>query len=146
MKIISALFIVLILSGCAVERANMAASAKTQMIGMSKEDVLTCMGTPMGKSAEGHTEVWTWGSGGETDTTGVGYGTSNFSGNAIGNSYYGAGSGSAIGISKSRARYCTINIVFKGGVVKAVNYSGRTGGLLSAGEQCAYALQNCVQQ
>jgi hypothetical protein len=32
------------------------------------------------------------------------------------------------------------------GRVDRVNYLGPTGGLLTAGEQCAYVVQACVQQ
>jgi hypothetical protein len=31
------------------------------------------------------------------------------------------------------------------GQVAAVNYTGPTGGLLTAGEQCAYAIDACVR-
>jgi hypothetical protein len=32
------------------------------------------------------------------------------------------------------------------GRVTAVNYAGPTGGLLTAGEQCAYAVDACVKK
>jgi hypothetical protein len=32
-----------------------------------------------------------------------------------------------------------------GGRVSRINYSGPTGALLSAGEQCAYPVQNCTR-
>jgi hypothetical protein len=38
-----------------------------------------------------------------------------------------------------------VNIVMTNGVVSEVNYTGPTGGLLTQGEQCAYAVQNCAQ-
>ena len=36
-------------------------------------------------------------------------------------------------------------MVFAGGAVSAVNYQGPTGGLITAGEQCAYAVDACVK-
>jgi hypothetical protein len=50
-------------AGCAIERAQQAQNAKVQMIGMSKEMVLSCMGPSSQKSSEGATEIWTYPSG-----------------------------------------------------------------------------------
>jgi hypothetical protein len=50
------------------------------------------------------------------------------------------------GTAVSSNRFCTVNIVFAGGQVSAVNYTGPTGGLLTAGEQCAYAVDACVKR
>lgn len=43
----------LFMAGCALERAQTAATAQRTMIGMSKEQVLACMGPPGQRSAEG---------------------------------------------------------------------------------------------
>jgi hypothetical protein len=96
------------------------------MIGMSREQVLVCMGPPANKAAEGQTEVWSYNSGdGTTVTSGsVSYG--NFPGS-------------------SSCRFCQINVVMSGGAVSAVNYQGSTGGLITASEQCAYAVDACVK-
>jgi outer membrane protein assembly factor BamE (lipoprotein component of BamABCDE complex) len=107
---------------CSLQRAETAQHAQTQMVGMSKEQVLQCMGPPLQKTAEGQTEVWLYGSGNGRTTV----------------SY---GNGVAIGTQ----RFCSVNVVMIGGRVSAVNYSCPTGGLLSRGEQCAFAIQNCVQ-
>jgi hypothetical protein len=45
----------------------------------------------------------------------------------------------------SSSRFCNINIVMSGGIVSAVNYQGPTGGLLTRGEQCAYAVDRCTK-
>lgn len=95
------------------------------MVGLSKEQVLACMGPPMNKAAEGATEVWSYESGNGMQIASV-----------SGNRY------SATAISSQR--FCKINVVMNGGAVSAVNYSGPTGGLLSGGEQCAYAVQACT--
>ena len=40
-------------SGCAIQRAQVAQDARVQMVGMSKEQILACMGPPASKAAEG---------------------------------------------------------------------------------------------
>jgi hypothetical protein len=64
-----------------------------------------------------------------------------------GNRNYATGSASTLGsgFGVSSRRYCTVNVVVSAGRVSRVNYSGPTGGLLTAGEQCAFAVQNCLQ-
>jgi hypothetical protein len=126
MRILGIVALCAALGGCAIQRAQIAQDARAQMVGMSKEQVLGCMGPAANKAAEGQTEVWSYNSGdGTTVTSGlVSYG--NFSG------------------SSSR-RFCQINVVMSGGAVSAVNYQGPTGGLITAGEQCAYAVDACVK-
>ena len=43
----------ILLSGCALGRADDAAAAKKQMIGLSRENVLACMGPPKRKASDG---------------------------------------------------------------------------------------------
>ena len=116
-----------VLCGCAIQRAEIAQDARGQMVGMPKEQVLSCMGVPATKAAEGATEVWGYNSGNGMTVTDASYGR------------YG-------GTAVSSSRFCTVNIVFTGGQVSAVNYNGPTGGLLTQGEQCAYAVNTCVKR
>lgn len=97
------------------------------MVGMTKENVLTCMGPPASKAAEGATEVWSYDSGNGMEVASV-----------SGDRY------SATAVSSRR--FCRVNVVMTSGAVSAVNYSGPTGGLLTAGEQCAYAVDACVKK
>jgi hypothetical protein len=113
------------LGGCAIQRAQIAQDARAQMVGLSKEQVLTCMGAPANKAAEGSTEVWGYASG---------------NGMMVASASYDRYGGTAV----SSSRFCNINIVMVSGRVTAVNYTGPTGGLLTAGEQCAYAVDACV--
>lgn len=129
--LIAASIIALAVGGCAIQRAEVAHDAQAQMIGLSKEKVLTCMGVPANKMTVGNTEVWAYQSG-----NGQRQGTVFASGN----------NGFVSGVGISTQRFCNINIVMANNVVTQVNYSGPTGGLLSAGEQCAYAVQNCTHQ
>jgi outer membrane protein assembly factor BamE (lipoprotein component of BamABCDE complex) len=123
---IVALGAAVLLSGCAIQRAQEALDARAQMIGMSKEQVLACMGAPVNKAAEGMTEVWGYNSGNGMTVTDASYGR--FGGTAV-----------------SSSRFCNINVVMNKGQVAAINYAGPTGGLLTAGEQCAYAVDACVR-
>lgn len=104
------------------------------MIGMRKEQVLSCMGPPSTRAAVGQTEVWSYPSGGDTSTFSTASGTIDGSGNA-----------NAFGASRTLHRYCIVNVVMNEDRVSAVNYTGRTGGWATHGEQCAFAVQNCVQ-
>jgi hypothetical protein len=74
---------------------------------------------------EGVTEVWGYNSGDGTTIACASY--DRFGGTAIASS-----------------RFCKINIVFGGGQVSTVNYTVLRG-LLTAGEQCAYAISPCVK-
>lgn len=143
---IAVFFVSVVISGCAVERALIAHDAQDKMIGLSKEQVLACMGVPSGKMAEGATEVWSYGSG-NGRVTGIAntYGTAQAS--AVGGPgyAYGNASGNSTTITTATQRHCTVNIVMANGHVSHVNYSGPTGGLLTQGEQCAFAVQNCAR-
>jgi outer membrane protein assembly factor BamE (lipoprotein component of BamABCDE complex) len=63
MRILGIMVLGAALAGCAIQRAQIAQDARAQMAGMSKEQVLTCMGAPANKAAEGATEVWGYASG-----------------------------------------------------------------------------------
>ena len=80
------------LAGCAIQRSQIAQDARAQMVGLSKEQVLTCMGAPANKAAEGATEVWGYASG---------------NGMTIKSASYDRFGGTAIASS----RFCNINIV-----------------------------------
>ena len=120
-------------SGCKFTRVETASRAQTEMIGMSKAAVLACMGAPAAKEAAEQIEVWSYPSGGDVDTFGTGTAYSS------GSSVYGSG------VASSKQRYCVVSIVMQNDIVTRVNYQGRTGGLLTEGEQCAFAVTNCVQ-
>ena len=48
---------------CAADRAQIANYAQNKMVGLTKEQVLACMGSPASKATEGATEVWSYPSG-----------------------------------------------------------------------------------
>ena len=133
-----------LLTGCVIQRAQTAANAQTGMVGMSKEQVLACMGVPNASMAEGNTFT-------TANSSTVGSGQVLGSATRIGPTTYfganatGASNTNAVGFATTRQRSCTINVVMSGGQVSRVNYSGPTGGVVTPGEQCAYAVQNCVR-
>ena len=102
-----------VFAGCSHQQAQIANEAPNQMIGLSREQVRTCMGVPTKQAATGATEVWSYDSG-----------------------------NSAEGINS--VRYCAVNVVMTAGRVSSLNF-GDTGGLITQGEQCAFAVRNCVR-
>jgi len=144
----------LAMAGCTIQRAIVANEARHDMVGMSKEQVLGCMGLPAGKDIEGSIEVWGYPSGGSSSTfssaqaygTGTGTATGMATGNLYTGTYNGSSSATGFGSSFTTHRYCVVNVVFRGNLVSAVNYQGNTGGLITQGEECAYAVQNCTGQ
>jgi hypothetical protein len=99
------------------------------MVGLPKERVLACMGVPANKMTVGETEVWAYNSG---------------NGQTEGSVFASGGNGFASGFGVTTQRFCNVSIVMTKEVVSQVNYSGPTGGPLTAGEQCAFAVQNCT--
>ncbi len=122
------------LAACTMlRREEAAAAAKVRMIGMSREDVLGCMGPPGKKNSEGATEVWSYVS---SD------GHSRYYGDKI---KWGAHYQS---LSSARDRkFCTVNVVMKDGFVKTVRYLGPSGtSWFTTQDQCGYAVAACVGQ
>jgi hypothetical protein len=89
-------------SGCALQRAQIAQDARVQMVGMSREQVLICMGPPANKAAEGQMEVWSYDSGDGTVVASGSVSYGNFSG-------------------VSSRRFCQISVVMTGASVASVN-------------------------
>jgi len=145
-SLLSLLLIAPLVLGCALQRAQDAENAKAKMVGMSKEDVFTCMGPPAQKSSEGKTEIWSYPSGnGYAEGVAVGNTFGGGTATANGNNATAYGSSVAIASGSSERRFCVVNLVIAHGKVTSVNYNGPTGGLLTKGEQCAYAIENCVK-
>jgi len=117
------MFIMSCFSGCTIQRAIVASNAKTELIGMSKMDLFLCAGTPQRQEKVDDMEFLTYTSGG--DSTG------------------GAVSNGSIIIAKRTHRYCEVTFALKDSKIVKVNYQGRTGGLLTSGEQCAFVVENC---
>jgi hypothetical protein len=59
----------LVVAACSVQRAMVAQDAQGKLVGLSKEQLLACMGPPATRMAEGATEVWSYNSGNGRTTT-----------------------------------------------------------------------------
>ena len=97
------------------------------MVGLSKEQILGCMGP----SGNGYTSTIATA---EVNTTGQA--------SRVGNQVYGSTNSAGFGTALSTRRFFTVNVVMTSGTVSAVNYQG----LLTAGEQCAFAVDACVKK
>jgi outer membrane protein assembly factor BamE (lipoprotein component of BamABCDE complex) len=132
-----ALFIIATFAACTptgsvLGRADLAERARTEMIGQSKEQVFACMGPPAQVAQFGGQEVWRYQSGGRTVSSGSAYQTGSPYNPVI------------VGGAQSEYRSCTIDLTWKNDKLANMVYRGNTGGALTAGEQCAYAVAACV--
>jgi hypothetical protein len=122
----------LLLPGCArLVRSHEAARAQTELIGMSKKDLYLCAGVPARQATVEGLEFLTYSSGGDNVSVGVAGATLPSVG---------------VGVATTQHRYCEVTFVLDQGIVKKVEYQGRTGGLISQGEQCAYVIENCLKK
>jgi hypothetical protein len=120
-----ALLACLLLAACEAQRARLAATAQDAMVGRTKEQVLACMGPPVGKASEDAAEIWSYLSGdGSMDTVQ-------------------SSGGGFISGAKSQAS-CTINLTMVGGRVNKVSYARPSGEPLAPNQQCAFALEDCI--
>jgi hypothetical protein len=118
------LLILTLLFGCVSatieHRANVAQRAKTELIGMSKADILNCAGAPIRSNKSGNLEYFTYiGSSGQVDQHGN---------------------------VPADSRYCKVTFIFKDNKVIGIDYTGRTGGRLSNDEQCAFVVEKCLSE
>lgn len=131
--VIVLLFLSIIMLGCKTTgsklgRYEIAKKAKVQLVGMSKREVLLCAGVPHNSFTDGDLEFFTYYSGGDSSST------------VVTNPYTPEG----VAVVNTKQRNCKIDIIFESGIATRVEYSGRTGGLATKGEQCAYVLERCV--
>lgn len=124
------IFTPLLVAGCAFERADLAKQAQTSLQGRSRAAILACMGPPARQAKDGTQEVFGYDSGGNEQRF----------------STISSGRNNRFTTGYASTRYCTVDIVMYDGVVDNVIYRGATGGLLTQGEQCAYAVAACVPQ
>jgi hypothetical protein len=111
---------VLMLAACAnpsQERADIAEFAKTQLVGVSKAEILACAGTPLRTAIKGNAELLTY-----------------------------VGSSGIAGTSQKspKEHYCEVTFLLRRGFVEEVKYSGPSGGFMTQGEECAFVVQKCV--
>lgn len=133
------------LSGCAFQRSEDALTARQRMVGMTKEQVFACMGLPKRKGIEGNTEIWAYTSGNNrTDSSRLSTSLSRKQNSGSDSLWDDLGSSLTLTETTRESRYCIVQVVLSDNLVKAVNYSGPSGGFLTNDEQCAYAVRNCL--
>jgi hypothetical protein len=117
--------------GCSsLERADIAQEARTHMVGLSKAQVLACMGSPDATRTEGATETWAY-----------------LSGDGHTQGYVIPGPRSLTAHDAQATQYlCTVQVVMQNGSVARLDYLGPDSGLFSPNAQCAFAVQNCARQ
>lgn len=49
-------------------------------------------------------------------------------------------------VEQEKIDYCEATFTLKDGIVKKITYHGRTGGLLTKDEQCAFIIENCLKR
>jgi hypothetical protein len=108
-----------LLFGCANKKSSGADKARTDLIGMSKAEILSCAGTPAKSVKSNNIEVLTY-------------------------SY--AGGQPLSGTGMAQQGQCSASLVFQRGRLTRLNYTGRTGGLATQGEQCGFIIANCLKQ
>ncbi len=132
MKIHQAIVVLsLALSGCIVQRTIVANRAQTELVGITKTQLLSCAGAPHRQERAEVLEFLTYEGGGGS----VGFGVLTQTSPSMG-----------VGVGGSNRRYCEATFVLRNGVVQSVNYQGRTGGLITKGEQCAFIVESCLGQ
>ena len=126
LAILGTLPLLLALAGCE-ERPEVDQIAQQSMIGLSKKKILACMGAPARRLTIGSTEVWTYSSG-YLRTEGPAW---------------------AIGLNLGAPPFgpsgpCNVKLVMTNSRVSQVTYSAADGGGLPPGQQCIFAVENCV--
>lgn len=135
----------MLLGACAMQRAKDSEAAQAHMVGMSGEQVFSCMGIPLRKATHGALEVWQFKSGNES-TEKTKTGTKLTGAKDMGDDVFLDALGASLYAEDEvkEKRYCLIHVVLKNDRVEAVRYSGPSGGFLTDNEQCAYAIRNCL--
>ena len=117
------LLILIFLSGCMVaatrvHRSKVAQRAKTELIGLSKIEILACAGTPVRSDQGNKLEYFTYlGSSEKIDKSGK---------------------------VPADARYCEVTFTFENNKVTDINYTGRTGANQTKDEECAFVVEKCL--
>ena len=128
LPILVALPLFLALTECEAGQPEVDQIAQQSMIGLAKKKILACMGAPAKRVRIGSTEIWTYPSG----------------------YLWTEGPAWAIGLNLGAPPFgprglCNVKVVTTNARVSQVIYSGPDGGDLPLGQQCIFAVENCVQ-
>jgi hypothetical protein len=123
-KSLVSIILMCVLSGCALEDARTALTARRGLIEWSEVDLETCLGAPEQHSTFGDTEILTY----------------------IGNSTSNKGINLGGIVTFSGGGYCHAIFRVKDGRVVEVHYSGETNATLAPDAYCAPIVRGCVHQ
>ena len=134
MRLLTPAIFVLAVAACSATsnkftRMEVAQKARSEMLGLSQEEVLLCMGPPANRASTGSTSIWSYPSGGDVRMS-----TSIVNPDGL----------YPVAVTNANSLGCVVNVMFSSGAVSEISYIGRTGGLITEGEQCAFAVANCV--
>jgi hypothetical protein len=121
------LVVVVALSGCQPLEVDQV--AQQSMIGLSKRDILACMGRPAQRVPSGQaTEIWTY----------------------VGGQMRGYGPQWAIGLNTNLIPFspggsCDVVLTMTNGRVSQVGYTAVDGGSFPLGQECAFSVESCVK-
>jgi hypothetical protein len=117
----------LTLGGCQPLEVDQA--AQQSMIGLSKRDILACLGEPAGRTKAGQaTEIWTY----------------------VGGRMRGCGPQWAIGLNTNLfpftpAGSCNVVLVMTNAHVSEIGYAAVDGLALPLGQECLFSVERCVK-
>lgn len=123
MNIRFSLFLFLVLSGCASQRAEIAYRARNELLGMPKTELLRCMGTPLRVEQIGNPEVLLY-AGNTPD--------------------YSCPLVKMVGGS-AVPRRCEVRFLLDNGIVGKVDYREPGGKMIGGGDQCTFLVEKCVK-
>ncbi len=119
--------LVLTMSACA-ERPEVDQIAQQDMIGLSKRDILACMGAPAQRHALGEgTEIWTYAVGTTTTDSPPWAAGLNFS-------------------ALPPPAPCDVRVIMTNARVSQVGYEMPDGRALPSGRQCTFAVEACARR
>ena len=128
---------------CSKPAPNVAA-ARNSMVGMSAEQIASCMGRPGTVLTQDNTTVWSYdtfsGAGGPpilVDPTSLSSQNAPQSGGPLSGSF-----ASAMGPPPRAA--CTVTVIFNQGQVDGLNFLGPNGNQLSQSDECGQLVQQCI--
>jgi len=119
----------LALGGCEGQPLEVNQVAQQSMIGLSKRDILACLGSPAQRAPAGQaTEIWTY----------------------VGGQMRGYGPQWAIGLNTNLMPFappgsCDVVIVMTNAHVSEVGYAEIDGGPLHLGQECLFPVERCVK-
>jgi hypothetical protein len=123
----TAVALVALCVGCAVQRSNHAERAQAAMVGLSKADLYRCAGLPDKQERVGEEEFLTY----QNDLLTSGGITLPIIGG---------------GVNFFDSKYCHATFVLKGSKITDLSYAGNTASTLAPLDQCGYIIDACIDR